>query len=49
MCSSYFNLSSTVNPRYLTCLTLLIYEPFIRYGVLSGRLSPVYLTYAMCK
>ena len=41
MCSSHFNLSPTINPRYLTCLTLLIYEPFIdiRYGVLSGRLS----------
>ena len=44
MCSSHFNLSLTINPRYLTCLTLLIYEPFIdiRYGVLSGRLSRLF-------
>ena len=44
VCSSHFNLSSTINPRYLTCLTLLIYEPSfdIRYGVLSGRLSRLF-------
>ena len=44
MCSSHFNLSSTINPTYLTCLTLLIYDPFIdiRYGALSGRLSKLF-------